>query len=348
MNQWLCRALAASFIGTVAGASLAAAAETRIVSVDRLSDRVVVASVSLLGRNNVTAIATRKGLVLIDTAVCPFIAGTLKQAIEKQLGRTDWAYVINTHVHDHTGGNVLFKNVPIIGHENSLADTKALAEFMASEEKKAPSVKLVQGKLEEVQKRLEGGAGDAQALRGELAVWRGVQNDVVKGFEAVAPTVRITDELTLDMGDLTIRVIHPGRGHSASDLVVYVPEEKLLVAGSACGPFFPSIADKVTLADLNRSVAVLDRALQAGVLRVVPSHADVAGAALAEQRRDYYRDLLAGVTSARAQGLTLEKAEESLSLEQKFPYMRETKAFKGTAQETHAANVAAVWKLVQP
>jgi glyoxylase-like metal-dependent hydrolase (beta-lactamase superfamily II) len=346
MHQSHCRALVALAVSTLACASAVSAAETRAVTVDRLSDRVLVASAPLLGRNNVTAIATRKGLVLVDAAVCPFVAGKLKQEIEKQLGRSDWAYVINTHVHDHTGGNVLFKSLPIIGHEHSVEDTKAFVDFMTSEEKKAPSVRFVQGKRQEVEKKLEAGEGDAEALKAELALWRGVESDVTRGFEAVAPTVRIADELTLDMGDVTIRAIHSGRGHSASDLVVYVPEEKLLVAGSACGGFLPSIRDEVGLADLKRSVAVFDRVLQEGLEHVVPSHADPGGRQLAEQRRDYYRDLLAGVASARGQGLTLEKAQETLGLESRFPYLREAKVFKGTPQDVHAANVAAVWTLL--
>jgi len=41
--------------------------------------------------------------------------------------------------------------VPIIGHENAVADSRALAEILASQEKKAPSLRLVQGKIQEVQ-----------------------------------------------------------------------------------------------------------------------------------------------------------------------------------------------------
>jgi len=37
----------------------------------------------------------------------------------------------------------------------------------------------------------------------------------------------------------------------------------------------------------------------------------------------------------------------ALGLEQRFPYMRGTRVFQGTPEQAHAANVAAVWKLVQ-
>ncbi len=325
----------AVFLGALACAPAASPAEGPTVKVERLSDRVLVARAPLLGVNNVTVIATRKGLVLIDSAACPSVAGQLKQAIEQQLGRTDWAYVINTHVHEHTGGNILFKSVPIIGHENAVDDTRKMAALLASEENKASSLRFVHGKIEELQKKLDGAAdaiGDGEALRAQLALLRGIESDIVKGFELVAPTMRFTDELTLDMGDLTIHALYVGGVHSASDILVHVPEEKLVVAGSCCNPFFPSIGDTVRLADLER---------------VVPSHAEVAGRELAERRRDYYRDLLAGVADARRQGLTLEKTQAALGLEQRFPYMRDVRVFQGTREERHAANVAAVWKLVR-
>lgn len=337
------RAFVTLMVGALAGLSVASA-ESQTVTVERLSDRVLVANTPPLGRNNVTAIATRKGLVLIDAAATPFIAGQIQRELEKQLGRSDWAYVFNTHVHDHTGGNVLFRQVPIVGHENTVEETKRLAELMTSEERKAPSLRFARGKIEDVQKKLDGGAADTVALQAELAFWRGAEDDMVKGFEVVAPTVRLTDELTLDMGDVTIRAVHPGRGHSPSDVVIHVPEERLLVAGSACGPFFPTIGDTVGLADLERSIAVLDRLLEAGVERVVPSHGEVGGREIAERRRDYQRDLVAGVRAARQQGLTLEQAQQTLGLD-RFPYMREAPVFQGTREEKQAANVAAVWKL---
>jgi glyoxylase-like metal-dependent hydrolase (beta-lactamase superfamily II) len=184
-------------------------------------------------------------------------------------------------------------------------------------------------------------------LRAQLVYWQDIESDAVKGFELVVPNLRFTDELTLDMGDVTIHALYLGRGHSASDIAIHVPEEKLLVAGSACGPFFPKIGDQVRLADLERSVSVFDRVLQSGVEHVVPSHSEVGDRELAQRRRDYYRDLLAGVADARRQGLGLEQTQAALGLEQRFPYMREAKAFRGTPGEAHAANVAAVWKLLQ-
>jgi glyoxylase-like metal-dependent hydrolase (beta-lactamase superfamily II) len=325
----------------------AAPADAQTVNIERLSDRVLVANVLFVGRSNVVALSTKKGLVLIDTAISPYATAQLKQEVEKQFGRTDWAYVINTHAHEHVQGNAAFKHVPIIGHENIAGDMKPLVEIMASEEKRAPGVRFIQGKVQELQKQVDGGAPNSDVLRAQIAFWQAIEREAASGFEVVTPAVTFSEDLTLDMGDVTIHAMYFGRGHSLSDVVVYIPEEKVLVSGGVCNRFFPRVAETVRLTDLKRSIAVLDRILNDGVERVVAGHAEVSGRQVLERLRDYYRDLLAGATAAHGQGLTIEKAQAQLVLDQRFPYMRDAQPYQGSREDAHAANVAAVWKLVQ-
>ncbi len=325
----------------------AAPAESQGVDVQRLSDRVLVANFPLLGVANVTAVATKRGLVLIDTGATPYVTKLLKQELEKQLGRTDWAYLINTHAHDHPGGNVVFKHLPIIGHDNMLADMQTgWIELMASPEKRAPSLRVIQDKTKEAEQKIAGGAADAEMLRAQLAAWRTLEGEVSQGFEVVIPPMRFSDELTLDMGDVTLRAVYFGKGHSASDVVVIIPEDRVVVSGGVCYAVLPKLADSIGLADLKRSISVLERLLEAGVEHVVPGHAAVLGRVDLERRRDYYRDLLAGAMAAHDQGLTLEQAQAQLALDQRFPCMRDMKPRQGTREEAHASNVAAVWKLI--
>jgi len=93
---------------------------SEFVNLERLSDRVVLAYwVGLDRRCNLTAIRSRKGLVIIDTEMSPRIMTPIKERLELVFGRSDWVYVINTHAHDnHPGGNSLFKSAVIVGNEN--------------------------------------------------------------------------------------------------------------------------------------------------------------------------------------------------------------------------------------
>ena len=87
------------------------------VRIERISDRVLLAYWVGTGRCNITAIQSEKGLVVVDTEMSPRIMAPIKDRIEKEFGRSDWAYVINTHAHiHHASGNSLFKDAVIVGH----------------------------------------------------------------------------------------------------------------------------------------------------------------------------------------------------------------------------------------
>lgn len=45
------------------------------------------------------------------------------------------------------------------------------------------------------------------------------------------PTTVFKDELTLRMGKLEVRILHPGPGHTGGDTIVWVPSEKVLFSG---------------------------------------------------------------------------------------------------------------------
>jgi len=45
------------------------------------------------------------------------------------------------------------------------------------------------------------------------------------------PTLVFRDALTVRLGSLEVRILHPGRGHTAGDTIVWVPSERVLFAG---------------------------------------------------------------------------------------------------------------------
>jgi len=45
------------------------------------------------------------------------------------------------------------------------------------------------------------------------------------------PTIVFKEEMTLMMGDLKVKIMHPGRGHTKGDTVVWVESEKVLFSG---------------------------------------------------------------------------------------------------------------------
>ena len=66
------------------------------IQVTRVIDRVLVLNGSFMV-NNVVALATAKGLVVVDSTGIPSIARKMRKIIEKEFGRSDFKYLINTH-----------------------------------------------------------------------------------------------------------------------------------------------------------------------------------------------------------------------------------------------------------
>src|SRR5437588_22215 len=77
------------------------------------------------GDSNAGAIETPEGLLIVDAQQYPRLGRALREAALERTGQP-LRLVINTHCHlDHTHGNVVFADVPILAHETTLAAMNA-------------------------------------------------------------------------------------------------------------------------------------------------------------------------------------------------------------------------------
>ena len=102
--------------------SVASAFDEVPIEHERLTDRVLVVKCGKVYTDQVIAIAAQKGIVVIDTGKAPSLAAEYRKVIEREFGRNDFIYAINTHYHfDHSNGNGVFADTEIIAHESSPA-----------------------------------------------------------------------------------------------------------------------------------------------------------------------------------------------------------------------------------
>ncbi len=316
---------------------LAAAGDssTQYVRIERLSDRVLLAY--WLGtdrRCNLTAIQSRKGLVIIDTEASPRIMAPIKKRIEQVFQRNDWAYVINTHAHDnHAGGNSPFKDAVIVGHENLAEDMQWLIRRQTEPDFKRKELDRAAQLLRNLRAFLPQVARNRMQMRmvqGEIRFLELHTQDLQDGYEIVKPSLTFADRHTLDLGDLTLELVFFGKGHSLSDILIYVPQEKLLVTGGVVyqRAQLPEIGEQSQLQDVHRFMAVLDSFLAEGVQidHVVPSHSPPLLKSDMLPVRDYYQKMLTGVQAARQEGLTLSQVTERFAVKTAFPNFREPQA----------------------
>ena len=324
------------------------------VRIERLSERVLLAYWLGTGRCNITAIQSEKGLVVVDTEMSPRIMAPIKARIEKEFGRNDWAYVINTHAHiHHAGGNSLFPDAVVVGHDNLPKDMEWLVRKQTDPERKRKDIersRLTLQNLSAALPRFRRNSLQAKRILGEIEFYKRYIQDVEEGFEIIRPSLTFTDRHTLDLGDLRLELVFFGKGHSRSDTLIYVPQERLLVTGAIMYQrrHLPEIGEESELKDLHRFMAVLDEFLaeEVKISHVVPSHSPRLLKTDLRPVLEYYRKMLAEGRVARKEGLTLEQATERMSVRNMFSEFREPPPGHW-AHRIHERNIRNLWRILQ-
>jgi glyoxylase-like metal-dependent hydrolase (beta-lactamase superfamily II) len=325
------------------------------INTERLSNRVLLATrVGVDRRCHLTAIQTQKGLVIIDTEMSPRVMAPIKERIEQIFGRKDWAYVINTHAHDnHPGGNSLFRGAVVVGHENLAKDMEWIVHRQTDPDIKSRELDraaLLMRRLRAFLPQVARDPVQTRMVRGEIRFWELHTQDLREGYELVQPSLTFADKHTLDCGDLQLELVYFGKGHSNSDILIYVPQEKLLVSGAVVyqRAHFPEIGEETELSDIRRFLAVLDRFLADDVKidHVIPSHSPPLLKSDLAPVRDYYQRMLTGVQAARAEGLTFEQTRVRLDPQTSFPALRDTPP-GAWSHGMHERNLRNLWRILE-
>ncbi|MEZ5194689.1 MAG: MBL fold metallo-hydrolase, partial [Nocardioides sp.] len=151
----------------------------------------------------IAVVGSERGLVVVDTHASTQAAREVIEAV-RRLGRGEVTAVVNTHEHfDHTFGNHAFRAaygvVPIHAHEAAAAAT-------------VPSGERI--------KRVYAAHRDDEPHADEV-----IETPIVAADQTFS-SARV-----LDLGDRRVELVHPGRGHTAGDLVVAVPDADVLLVG---------------------------------------------------------------------------------------------------------------------
>lgn len=203
--------------------------------------------------SNAGFVITTDGVVVIDALGSPVLAQRLLEQIRK-FTPLPVTHVIVTHYHaDHIYGLQIFKEAGarIIAH-------RAALEYLNSDNARI---------------RLE-------TSRQGMAPWVNAQTRLVAADDW------IDSEKTLTVGGVRFQITPLGPSHTPEDLVVYVPEKKLLFTGDLV---FRNRIPFVGQADSGRWVKALDTLLAFDTVALVPGHGPVStqGRADLELTRDY-------------------------------------------------------------
>lgn len=127
-------------------------------------------------------------------------------------------------------------------------------------------------------------------------------------YAAALPTTTFDDHHEINLGNKTIQLVHPGRGHTDGDLVAMFVEDRVLHAGDL---FFHKRYPDIDLeggASLAPWIETIERVLRLDFDIVIPGHGIVTNAAGLRGFQTFLRDVLAVGRDAVARGLTAEQA----------------------------------------
>ncbi|HTO73454.1 MAG TPA: MBL fold metallo-hydrolase, partial [Gemmatimonadales bacterium] len=146
-----------------------------------------------------------------------------------------------------------------------------------------------------------------------IADWDGVVGlQEMLGFEyANTPDWPVTARDSLFLGGPKMVFIHPGSAHSAGDLMLWLPKERILFSGDVL------VDDGVTMVVDGSSAAMLKALVLIDSLKpkvIIPGHGQIEmdPPVLTGRTRQYLIDLRAAMSKALDQGLSQRKAVETL------------------------------------
>jgi len=198
----------------------------KFIETQRLTDRVMLVK---MGYDVISAVEGDGGIVVIDAGISNSLTAKYRKIIEKEFNRNDFAYLINTHSHwDHIGGNQVFSDAVIVGHQNCPIEISE--RWKDLEKKKADACKMIENYKMKL-KSNDFNTLDKADFRMQKIRYESVYNDLLNDRVVTPPNVTFDDQLTLFMGDLTLNLIYFGKAHSGSDIIIHIPEEKLLFIG---------------------------------------------------------------------------------------------------------------------
>jgi cyclase len=197
------------------------------------------------GLNNTGFIVGSDGITAIDTCFTERRSRALRDAIASVSG-LPVRTLVNTHHHgDHTHGNFIFRGeAMIVSHELCRKEV------------------------------IEAGLGTK-------ALFPGVEWGEI---EIAPPSVTFDERMTLYVDNLTVELVYVGPAHTTNDIIVWLPERRVLFAGDV---IFHGGTPFALMGSIAGWLDALDRLRALGPEQMVPGHGEVCGPEAIDDVGDY-------------------------------------------------------------
>ena len=226
------------------------------INVIHLSERVLIIQFGDVYPDQIVAVRSEKGIIIIDSGISPSLTKIYRQKIFEIFQSDEFIYVINTHDHfDHTNGNQVFNEATIISHEDC---PKAMSDFDKNVDD------FIGGRKERIKRRQEVSLSlpDFSKLFMRYEDLRIMTESMIEDYESnfklTIPNLTFKDKLRIDIEHITMYIYFAGKvWHSDNDIIVSIPEEGLVFTGDILNDY-PTYSNISSSSDLNRLIQVFD------------------------------------------------------------------------------------------
>jgi glyoxylase-like metal-dependent hydrolase (beta-lactamase superfamily II) len=265
-------------------------------------------SLAVVGNSSV--IVNDNDVIIVDDHVSPAAAWVLLEEV-KTLTKKPVTTVINTHFHfDHAHGNQIFDpSVQIIGHEFTrqmlLGNPTAMPLYQNY-------LNGMPGQIDTLRKRIadEKDPAAKAKLQTQLQV---TENNYAsqKELKPTPPNVTLNTNLTLFRGSREIQIRYLGRGHTAGDVVVFLPKERMVMTGDFLTSGLSNMSDSYP----QEWVTSLDALKKLDFQTVLPGHGEAfTDRAKIDYFQAYLRDVWTETSRLKKEGVSAEEAAKRVDM----------------------------------
>jgi cyclase len=300
---------------------------------EKIADGVYYATASgtmNVGANSPVLINDQEAIV-IDSEITPAAAramvADLKAITDKPI-----RYIIDSHYHyDHAFGNQVFiGDAQVIGHDNTrkrLSTNETMRQYTFLN-----SITPIPERVDDLRKRIaqEGDQVQKAVLERQVATSLAYLEQV-KEVVVTPPNVSFDRTMTLSRGNREIRLLYLGRGHTDTDVVTYLPRERIVCTGDLMESVISYAGDSYP----EEWIATLEKLKALDFDTVMPGHGVVfKGKGKITAFQKYLREVIAQVTALRKQGLTADDAAAKVDV---TAYRTEFASIRGVGIDRAAA-----------
>ena len=268
------------------------------------------------GWNNAGLISDGEATLLVDTLFDTRLTAQMLAAMRDAVpAAKSIGTVVNTHANgDHCWGNELVRDAEIIASRRGAAEMAELPPALMAKLDKIARLSLRGPGISRGIAKLAGKLGVElleSVIEAAPFVVEVFGDFHFEGIELVLPTRTFDDELSLQVGDKRVELIEVGPAHTKGDVLVYVPEDKVLYTGDI---LFIGGHPIVWEGPVSNWIAACERIEAMDLEVIVPGHGPLTDKAGVKRVREYLSYLQVEARARYDAGMAVFEAAKDIDL----------------------------------